>query len=298
MLLLLSLLGLLIAGWWQDGDEGDQMAQQEIQRLLKLPAYQGVTLTRAEGGTLWALEGYIQENKQRLELQSLFERNGILPRMELRSMEELRQNAEFILQRQGLGQLKVVSGSKAGWLRLTGALPSATPDLAALPELLKREVPGLLGVENRVDMAGSQRKRLDALLEEHSLKQLAIREVGDRIELRGALDETQLIFFSQLQQAFRQEFGNQPRLELINRSRKSSQDEFEFDVKAVSLGKVPYVVLANNQRYPIGAATSDGVRILAIRRDAVVVKKGQQEYVIRFNGEQANDPFGGATAQR
>lgn len=291
------LVGLLGMGWWQENEGREQLAEQEVRRLLKQPAYEGVSLARTEGGS-WLLSGYIKDNRQRLALQEMIERHALVARLELRSMEEIRQGAEFILQRQGLGAIKVTAGKEGGWLRLTGALAQESDAFTGVEELLRREVPGLLGIENRVNVAGSHRKRLDTLLEEHGLKQLAVRERGDRIELRGDLDEAQLILFTQLQQAFRREFGARPQLELVGIGSKSRQDDLTFEVKAISLGKVPYVVLANNQRYPVGAATGDGIRILAIRRDAVVVRKGQQEFVIRVGGGLAHDSFGGATAQR
>ncbi|MNJ02693.1 Yop proteins translocation protein D [compost metagenome] len=59
------------------------------------------------------------------------------------------------------------------------------------------------------------------------------------------------------------------------------------------------MILANNLRYPVGGATTNGVRVLAIRRDAVVVSKGKQQYIVRLTGdERHDDPFGSATVRR
>lgn len=70
-------------------------------------------------------------------------------------------------------------------------------------------------------------------------------------------------------------------------------------MRSVSFGRVPYVVLADNQRYPVGGATSSGVRVLAIRPDAVVVSKGKQQYIVKLKGaERHDDQFGSATVRR
>ena len=100
-------------------------------------------------------------------------------------------------------------------------------------------------------------------------------------------------------QQFRREFGAHPVLELINQTRTPRQDELEFEVRSVSFGRVPYVTLADNQRYPVGGATAGGVRVLAIRPDAVVVSKGKQQYIVKLKGvERHDDQFGSATVRR
>ncbi len=156
---------------------------------------------------------------------------------------------------------------------------------AKIDSLLQAEVPGLLGVESKVRIAGNQRKRLDALLEQFGLdSDFTVNVKGELIELRGQVNDEKLNSFNQLQQTFRQEFGNRPKLELVNVGGQPQHDELNFEVQAISLGKVPYVVLDNHQRYPEGAILNNGVRILAIRRDAVIVSKGKREFVIQLNG--------------
>ena len=41
-------------------------------------------------------------------------------------------------------------------------------------------------------------------------------------------------------------------------------------MRSVSLGRVPYVVLGDGQKYPVGASTSRGVRILAIEPESIL----------------------------
>ena len=249
---------------------------------------------------LWQLSGYVDENSARLALQQYLDSNGFSYRLELRTMEDLRQGAGFILQKLGYEQLQIRNGKEPGWLKLSGEIQGQDGKWSSIESLLKQEVPGLLGVENQVQIAGAYRKRLDALLQEQGLAgALRVREAGGRLELSGQLDERELGQFQLVNQQFRREFGAYPMLELINQTRTPRQDELEFDVRSVSFGRVPYVILADNQRYPVGGATASGVRVLAIRRDAVVVSKGKQQYIVKLKGvERHDDQYGSATVRR
>ena len=215
-------------------------------------------------------------------------------------MEEIRQGVDFILQKFGYRQVRTVNADQPGWIRLTGELALEDDHWLQIDNLLKADVPGLLGVENRVRLAGSHLKRLDQMLADFGLEAaLAYQDKGERIELRGALDEAQLNQFYKLQREFRQEFGARPALELLSRNKRASSDELEFVVRSVSLGKLPYVVLGDGQKYPVDASTPQGVRVLAINADAVVVSRGKQQFIINLKGEPLNDDgFGGASARR
>nr|4ALZ_A Chain A, YOP PROTEINS TRANSLOCATION PROTEIN D [Yersinia enterocolitica] len=196
----------------QDG----QLVEQEVRRLLATAAYKDVVLTSPKEGEPWLLTGYIQDNHARLSLQNFLESHGIPFRLELRSMEELRQGAEFILQRLGYHGIEVSLAPQAGWLQLNGEV-SEEIQKQKIDSLLQAEVPGLLGVENKVRIAPNQRKRLDALLEQFGLdSDFTVNVKGELIELRGQVNDEKLSSFNQLQQTFRQEFGNRPKLELVN----------------------------------------------------------------------------------
>ncbi|ELI6418980.1 TPA: SctD family type III secretion system inner membrane ring subunit AscD [Aeromonas salmonicida subsp. salmonicida] len=298
--LVVAVVLLLGTGWWHGADENESTrSEQALKRFLAAPNYRQVVLNSSDP-ELWQLSGYVDENSARLALQQYLDSKGFSYRLELRTMEDLRQGAGFILQKLGYEQLQIRNGKEPGWLKLSGEIQGQDGKWSTIESLLKQEVPGLLGVENQVQIAGAYRKRLDALLKEQGLAgALRVREAGGRLELSGQLDERQLGQFQQVNQQFRREFGTHPTLELINQTRTPRQDELAFDVRSVSFGRVPYVVLADNQRYPIGGATSSGVRVLAIRPDAVVVSKGKQQYIVKLKGaERYDDQFGSATFRR
>lgn len=298
--LVVAVILMLGTGWWHGSSEDESArSEQALKRFLASPNYRQVVLNNTDP-ELWLLSGYVDENSGRLALQQYLDSNGFSYRLDLRTMEDLRQGAGFILQKLGYEQLQIRNGKEPGWLKLSGEIQGQDGKWNSIESLLKQEVPGLLGIEDQVQVAGAYRKRLDVLLQEQGLTgTLRVREAGERLELSGQLDERQLGLFQLVHQQFRREFGAYPALDLINQTRTPHQDELEFDVRSVSFGRVPYVILADNQRYPVGGATTSGVRVLAIRRDAVVVSKGRQQYIVKLKGaERHDDQFGSATVRR
>ena len=232
------------------------------------------------------LSGYLDDNRSRLLLTQYLEKTGLNYRLDVRSMEEVRQGVDFILQKFGYVRVRSTPSPNAGWIMLEGELAQQDEHWLNIEALLMADVPGLLGVDNRVRLAGSHIKRLEQLLSDAQLTSaLSYTDQGERIELRGQLDERQLGEFTHLQREFSREFGTRPTLELVNRSRRGNVEELAFVVRGVSLGKVPYVVLNDSQKYPVNASTANGVRVLSITDEAIVVSRGKQQFIIHLKGQ-------------
>lgn len=285
LVLALGLLMLLGHEGWQRSSMSNGMAEQELRRFLNGDsAYRHVSVQMMPNNEPLLLKGYVNLNQQRLALQQYLDTHSLSYRLELRTMEELRQGVDFILQKLGYAQLQSYNGKQPGWVRLMGEVTDTSQQWNDIESLLKRDVPGLLGIENQTKFTGNHIKRLDMLLAKHDLPNtLTYKDKNDRIEFTGQLDEHQAHNFQRLQQVFKQEFGNRPALVLLNNKRLTRNDELNFDVRAVSLGRIPYVVLKNNLRYPVGATTENGLRIEAIRQDAIVITKGEQQFIIKLN---------------
>lgn len=249
--LALCLLGMLVEPWSarQHGMAGEEPLAK-VRAYLREQGMSEVDVQR-QGDSL-LLGGYLEDNARRLALQRYLDGSGVDYRLEARSMEDIRQGVDFILQKFGYRQILSSNADKPGWVRLNGELAEQDERWARIDALLESEVPGLLGVENQVRVAGSHLRRLERLLADAGLdRQLSFRERGERIELSGTLDEVQLSAFYRLQREFQQEFGNRPSLELLSRGKRASGDELEFTIRSVLLGRVPYVVLGDGQKYPV-----------------------------------------------
>ena len=287
VLLLLLLIGLLSDPW---SSVKSGMANEDrllgVQMFLADKPYQHLQIDTTQADGTVVLSGYLDDNRGRLLLTQYLEKTGLNYRLDVRSMEEVRQGVDFILQKFGYLRVRSTPSPNAGWIMLEGELAQQDEHWLNIEALLMADVPGLLGVDNRVRLAGSHIKRLEQLLSDAQLTSaLSYTDQGERIELRGQLDERQLGEFTHLQREFSREFGTRPTLELVNRSRRGNVEELAFVVRGVSLGKVPYVVLNDSQKYPVNASTANGVRVLSITDEAIVVSRGKQQFIIHLKGQ-------------
>jgi type III secretion protein D len=242
-----------------------------------------------EGGSV-PVSGYLDDNRARLDLQQYLEQSGLNFQMDVRSMEDIRNDADFILHKVGHQDVQSNNADRPGWIRLSGAAVQEEESWPELEALLKADVPGLLGVEAQEKLPLAPLKRLEQLLKDYGLATALIsRDEGENIELDGELDDSQRKQFSRMQQQFDQEFGNRLSLRLVSSRKSSGHQDLVFNVRSVSLGQVPYVVLSDNQKYPVGALTSAGVRVLSINRSEIVVSKGSQKFIIKLKGGALND---------
>lgn len=289
--LLMVLVGSVVSDPWASGQSAIALEdpEQSIRAFLRERQLVQVTVESREDGTA-VLSGYVEDNQSRLALQQYLERSRLGYRLEVRTMEDIRQAADLIVHRLGFRRVHSRNGEQPGWIRLTGELEREDAAWAQVEPLLKTDVPGLLGVENQARLAGAHLQRLEQLLQDAGLARvLALRDLSERIELRGLLNELQLQKFSELQREFRREFGARPTLELINRVDRPPREKLEFSVRSVSFGRVPYVVLNDNHKYPVGALTPQGVRVLAIEQGQIVVSKGKQQFIINLKGGLSDD---------
>lgn len=289
--LLLVLVASLMSDPWASGHNATALEapEQLVRAYLRERQLLQVSVETREDG-LAVLHGYVEDNQSRLALQQYLERNHLGYRLEVRSMEEIRQAVDVIVHRLGFRQVSSSNGDQPGWIRLTGELEREDETWAQIGARLKADVPGLLGVENQARLAGAPLRRLEQLLQEAGLgRLLALRDLSERIELRGLLNEAQLQKFSELQREFRREFGSRPALELINRADRGASEKLEFSLRSASFGHVPYVVLNDNRKYPVGSLTPQGVRVLAIEPGQIVVSKGQQQFIINLKVGVSHD---------
>ncbi|PYC28633.1 type III secretion system inner membrane ring subunit SctD [Pseudomonas mosselii] len=182
-----------------------------------------------------------------------------------------------------------------GWFMLPGAgllvlLVLLTQLL--IPEAGTQDMPTavVVPVEPSPRSQGQARTRLAQLLREWRLEgTLSVVDQGDTLVLRGALRERQLQDYQSLQRQYREAFGDHPSLRLVDEGRTPASSKLDFPVRGVSLGRLPFVTLTDNHRYPVGALMPSGIRILAIDDQAITLSKGGRDYVINLKERPADD---------
>ncbi len=297
VLLLIIILGLLSEGLWRGkGGTTAELSIDRINSFLKEQGFDQVYLDTQPDSVELVLRGWLDEIQNRLLLQRFLTQAKLPVRLDIRTQEEIKQQVDFIIQKLGYDQIISLRGAKAGWIQLTGKVREEDTQWPHLEERLKRDVPGLLGIENHVQVITAQEHivRLEQLLVSWALKEhLSYRDRGQRIELQGQLNDAQMRRFALLQTEFNRDFSGTYTLELIA---PSSKPTLTFVVRAISLGKVPYIVLSDNRKYPVGATTPEGIKIIAILGDRIVLNKNKQQYIVNIKGNEWHDDLTGRAA--
>ncbi|MBV4507929.1 type III secretion system inner membrane ring subunit SctD [Pseudomonas sp. BW13M1] len=187
------------------------------------------------------------------------------------------------------------SGLRHGWFMVPGAgllllLVLLTRLLIADAEAQDTPTAVVAPVGQASQPQEQARTRLAQLLREWRLEDtLSVTDQGHTLVLRGALRERQLQDYQNLQRQYREAFGDHPSLRLVDEGRAPAPSKLDFPVRGVSLGRLPYVTLSDNRRYPVGALMPSGIRILAIDRQAITLSKGGRNYLINLKERPADD---------
>ncbi|HHX8305371.1 TPA: type III secretion system inner membrane ring subunit SctD [Vibrio diabolicus] len=237
------------------------------------------------------LEGYVEDRTQKLDLLGRIDVLGINYKSDLRTMEEIRRGVRFILRNLGYHQVKVENGDETGTLLLTGYIDDASR-WNQVEQILERDVPGLVAWKVELQRAGAYMDTLKALLTDAELlKKVQLITSGDRIEVRGELDDIETTRFYGVTRDFREQYGEKPYLVLKSIPKVSKGTNIDFPFRSVNFGQVPYVILTDNVRYMVGARTPQGYRISSVTPAGIELVKGGRVITIElgYEGETNND---------
>ncbi|MCG8291436.1 type III secretion system inner membrane ring subunit SctD [Pseudomonas entomophila] len=289
-LLVTLMLVLLLSSWGTSSTAVQQPAPtQRVEAYLRQQGMADVTIAAGQAGEELVLGGHLRTDQQLADLQRFMEGSGMPFRLAVSSQEDIRRDVDSILPRLGYKGASA-DGEQVGWVRLEGGGAVAPERWQQIVQTLQSDVQGLLGVEAQPAPAADPLQELRQWLDTAGLAdQLSIARNGERIELSGALDARQQDAFKQVEDRFAAAFPAMAPLLLKSTEPARPKPTVQFPIKAVSVGRVPYVILANNQRYPIDGITPTGVRVVEIRSDRVVVSKQGQQFIINLKGDGGND---------
>ncbi|MDC5707109.1 type III secretion system inner membrane ring subunit SctD [Vibrio europaeus] len=235
------------------------------------------------------LEGYVDDSTQKLQLLRRIDLLGINYKSDLRTMEEIRRGVRFILRNLGYHQVKVENGDETGTVLLTGYIDDASR-WSQVEQILERDVPGLVAWKVELQRAGAYMDTLKQLLEKESLlKKVQIVTSGDRVEVRGELDDIETTRFYSVTREFREQYGEKPYLVLKSIPKVSKGSNVDFPFRSVNFGQVPYVILTDNVRYMVGSRTPQGYRISSVTPDGIELVKGGQVINIELGYSEENN---------
>jgi type III secretion protein D len=237
------------------------------------------------------LEGYVDDSSQKLHLLRQIDLLGINYKSDLRTMDEIRRGVRFILRNLGYHQVKVENGDEAGTVLLTGYIDDATR-WSQVEQILERDVPGLAAWKVELQRAGAYMETLKQMLEKEALlNKVKIVTNGERVEIRGELDDIQTTRFYAVTRKFREQYGDKPYLVLKSIPTVTKGTNIDFPFRSVNFGQVPYVILNDNVRYMVGSRTPQGYRISNVSPEGIeLVKSGQTISIdLGYSVDNTND---------
>lgn len=236
------------------------------------------------------VSGYTQTIQDKIELQKLLRKLGIPFNSQVVVMNEIRDNAEMLLKSRGYNQLELELDNTQGSLVLSGYV-STSDELENIIKMLKQEVYGLTSVVEQVESQVDRVNTLKSMLREKGLIPRIRVIVRDKtVILKGhLLDEGQVYDLNSVITKFQKKYANKPSIELDTKyaggSLTNSNSPFSIDIRGISMGRVPYVVLTDGSKYLIGAELSNGYIIEDINLEYLLLSNGTDKIKYRLGGK-------------
>jgi len=237
------------------------------------------------------ISGYSQTLQDKLELQKLLRSQNVPFNSQVIVMNEMRDNAEMLLRDRGYDQLELELDTTPGSLVLTGYV-ATSDELDNIINTLKQEIYGLISVVDQVENQVSRINTLKSMLREKGLiPRLQVVARDKTVILKGhILDEGQAYDLRTVITQFQKKYANNPAIELATKSAggnlATSQSALALNIRGISMGKVPYVVLLDGSRYLVGAKLSNGYIIEDINLDYLLLSNGTENVKYRLGGNR------------
>lgn len=257
---------------------------QQTKQIIGTDSHPHLSLAWDDINNKLSLSGYVETTSDRKALLNRVETLNIRYTSDIRTMDEIKSAARFILKNLELDAIDIKSGTEAGSL----VFVTDSNSLAAwgrVEQILQRDIPGLTSWQLDIIEEQPALEQLKTLLEASSFaNKVIVEDKGDRIELVGNLSGSELREFKGLKQEFMKRFGSNPHLLLTTPKLKEDDNaDINLRFRAVRIGAVPYLILDNGQKYFEGARLPNGARIASIRSGGVYLQNDQKTYIVNFD---------------
>lgn len=242
------------------------------------------------------ISGYVSSGKKKRELQRTLRERNIPFNNQVIAMDELRSNAQALLQSRGYKSLQLEQDVTPGSLVLTGYLATAE-ELDQLIASLKQEIHGLISVVDQIENQAGRINTLKSMIREKGLApRVHLVERPGKVILQGhLLDEGQVYSLQDLVKRFRDRYGNNPTLVIATKSATGTTTTSSapgipvlpsLNIRGISMGRVPYVVMEDGSKYLVGAKLANGYIIEDINLEYLLLTNGTDRIKYRLGGNR------------
>ena len=291
---LLALLSVSFFWFWQQTSPENSPKKQvnyleiagNIRSQLMLP---DLHIHRLADGMI-LISGYIADNVQKDQLIKQLEQKAVPIKTQFIVMSDMRAAAVQALKASGYAHMQIELDTTPGSLVLSGYAPNAKY-VTKIRDVLSTEVPGLLSIVEQVEYQSTREKTLRTMLQEAGLNsQIKLLVQPGNVTLKGRLNDiSQGYRFKEVVTNFKEKYGNRPQLSInvTIPSTNISTLRPELTIRSISLGRTPYIILDNGEKYLPGAKLENGYILESIGLDYLVLSLGNQR--IKYNVRNNHD---------
>ncbi len=262
----------------------------KVERIIRQMDIPNIELQKLPDGSIM-ISGYIADNTIKNLLQQALNTAKVPYSLKAIVMNEMRATAVSVLERYGFKQMSVELDTTPGSLILNGY--AITPkEVSRISKLLKQEVHGLIAIIDQVQYQAIRMKTLRSMLKERNIfHQIRLFETPGKVALQGRLtDAAQGYHLKEVVQNFREKYKNQPKLE-VNVTLPATDlvtMQPQLDIKSISLGQIPYVILDNGEKYLRGAKLKNGYILEGINLEYLTLKLGRERIKYFIGGGEGS----------
>ncbi|PJE80413.1 Yop proteins translocation protein D [invertebrate metagenome] len=272
---------------------------ETAKRITAESALGNITLEELPDHTI-LIKGYTDTRKSRDDFHKILRARAIPFKSRIIVMKDMRANAEALLQDRGYKNLTVEVDSSPGHLVVTGYTISPE-QIEKIIASMKHEIHGVKSIINQVRDHSDRVRALKNLLQEANLASRVqlIERPGKILLQQIQADDNQRKQLAQVISSFRKRYGNTPELiaayKLASSGSKTSISSKNttknlipaISIRGVSMGSIPYVIMADGAKYLVGATLDNGYVIEDINLEYLLLVKGTQKFKYRLGGHSS-----------
>jgi len=216
----------------------------------------------------WAIKGYVGTKGELALLKQRLQFDKVISTLDIRVMGDIKRSTETLLKQFQMQNLLVSYGNEGGELVVSGVHPNFS-DWRRLKKLLIADIPGLRKVTDQVESQEGRVQRLrEWILEEHLDDEVTVVIKNGRLSILSDIALEQSSAWQRIVDRFQVTYGSALDVSITLNGRPT------IDIRSVSLGEIPYLILSNGRRYTAGSYVRDGFYVDKIDKNTVIFKRG------------------------
>ena len=251
---------------------------QQAEAIINQMKLQDLQLKKLPDNSVM-ISGYIADNTAKDKLQTALNDSKVPYTFQAVVMNDMRATAAKVLEQYEFTLMSIELDTTPGSLVLSGYAANVK-EVSRIREVLKQEVHGLVTIVDQVEYQATRLKALRTMLKEKNVGQrIQLMETPGRIVLKGRLsDAAQGYHLKEIVQNFREKYQDRPKLviDVVLPATDLATMQPLLKIKSISLGRIPYVILDNGEKYLRGAKLKNGYILENINLEYLTLKLGQE----------------------